>query len=286
MRFKLAISFSISFSIIWAVLLIQLSCAAPRIPESGGSQGGALPAVPMIEQSPLRLQTAENSWRLLLNEYRLDPAAPNLDPTLGTPLSLPAAVAGRIRLTSRTGEIQSAEIREMLRTFISNHMTLLGGSSGDRLLTLQDLSLIGLSDEGSMYRATYRQMSFPYPLADGFGDLHLTVGRDGSLLQIQSRLLPVIDYNVRAQIDPVKTSAAFVNREFEYSGIDGRPLRYRVERSEEISVGRLVIKPVEEGGRLLLYLAYPIEVGSSLKWTVYIDAVSGREIAVRQNFNT
>lgn len=278
--------FSIGFSISWAVLLIQLSCAAPRIPESGGSQGGALPAVPMIEQSPLRLQTAENAWRLLLNEYRLDPAAPNLDPTLGTPLSLPAAVAGRIRLTSRTGEIQSAEIREMLRTFISNHMTLLGGSSGDRLLTLQDLSLIGLSDEGSMYRATYRQMSFPYPIADGFGDLHLTVGRDGSLLQIQSRLLPVIDYNVRAQIDPVKTSAAFVNREFEYSGIDGRPLRYRVERSEEISVGRLVIKPVEEGGRLLLYLAYPIEVGSSLKWTVFIDAVSGREIAVRQNFNT
>jgi hypothetical protein len=273
-------------ALIGVVVWVQLACAATRIPDSGAYQTPGLPSVPALEQSAVRSQAAEDGWRLLLNEHGLESVAPNLDPVLATPLSLPSGIAGRIRLSMRTGEIKGDEMREMMRNFIYNHLPLLGGASGDRRLTLQDLTLVRFSEEGNLFRSVYRQTSFPHPIVEGYGEIHLTVGRDSGLLQLYSRMLPVMDYNVRAVVDAKTIISALINREFEYVGIDGRPLRYRVTRPDEISVGRLVIKPVEEGSRLMLYLAYPVEVGESLKWTVFVDAVTGREIAVRQNFNT
>ncbi|MBX3277854.1 MAG: hypothetical protein KF868_07620 [Acidobacteria bacterium] len=273
-------------ALIGVVVWVQLACAATRIPESGAYQTPGLPSVPVLEQSQVRSQAAEDGWRLLLNEHGLEFIAPNLDPVLATPLSLPSGIAGRIRLSTRTGEIKGGEMREMMRDFIYNHLALLGGASGDRRLTLQDLTLVRFSEEGNLFRSVYRQMSFPYPVVEGYGEIHLTAGRDSGLLQLYSRMLPVMDYNVRAVVDAKTIISSLINREFEYAGIDGRPLRYRVTRSDEISVGGLVIKPVEDGGRLMLHLAYPVEVGESLKWTVFVDAVTGREIAVRQNFNT
>lgn len=273
-------------ALIGVVVWVQLACAATRIPESGAYQTPGLPSVPVLEQSQVRSQASEDGWRLLLNEHGLEFIAPNLDPVLATPLSLPSGIAGRIRLSTRTGEIKGEEMREMMREFIYNHLPLLGGASGDRRLTLQDLTLVRFSEEGNLFRSVYRQMSFPYPVVEGYGEIHLTTGRDSGLLQLYSRMLPVMDYNVRAVVDAKTIISSLINREFEYAGIDGRPLRYRVTRSDEISVGGLVIKPVEDGGRLMLHLAYPVEVGESLKWTVFVDAVTGREIAVRQNFNT
>jgi hypothetical protein len=77
-----------------------------------------------------------------------------------------------------------------------------------------------------------------------------------------------------------------VDREFTYSAIDGRPLTYRARGVDEVTVKDLVIYPRLEGDRILLYLAYPVEVGRGTTWTVIVDAFTGNEIAVVQNFVT
>jgi len=54
----------------------------------------------------------------------------------------------------------------------------------------------------------------------------------------------------------------------------------------EGDVRRLVILPVEKGETIEVRLAWEVIAGSSLAWTVYIDAMSGEDLRVVQNFNT
>ena len=268
------------------MMLFVLSCATANSPDAGLPQSDKPAYPPEIVKSPARQDYGENAWRGFLNEYKIDPVAPDLHPILGIPRSLPSQAAQRVRLTFKEGKPSEAVMKEGLRAFIDKNLSLLSGMEGARVLNLKDLSLTRLSNEVTIYRATYRQMSYPYPIVNGFGQLDLTIGKDGSLLQLSSRLLPAFDFSIKPQAEIAKIANEMVGREFKYSGIDGRPLSVRVERREEIMVGTLVIYPREESDRIILHLAYPVEVGSGLKWTVFIDAVTGREIDVRQNFNT
>jgi hypothetical protein len=268
------------------MMLFVLSCASANSPATGLPQSDK-PAYPLeIEKSPARQEYGENAWRGFLNEYKIDAVAPDLHPILSIPRSLPSQVAQRVRLTFKDGTPTDASVKEGLRAFIDKNLSLLAGMEGTKVLNLKDLSLTRLSNEGNIYRATYRQMSYAYTIVNGFGQFDLTIDKDGSLLQLSSRLLPAFDFSPKPQADMVKIASEMVGREFKYSGIDGRPLGFRVERREEITVGTPVIYPREEADRIILHLAYPVEVGSGLKWTVFIDAVTGREIDVRQNFNT
>ncbi|MBI1765719.1 MAG: PepSY domain-containing protein [Acidobacteria bacterium] len=63
-------------------------------------------------------------------------------------------------------------------------------------------------------------------------------------------------------------------------------MSYKVAKPDEVRVKDLVVYPKQSGNRLSLHLAYPVEVGSGMTWTVYVDAVTGEELEVRQNFNT
>jgi hypothetical protein len=276
----------ITICVFGVMTLFVLSCASANSPVAGLPQSDK-PAYPLeIEKSPPRQEYGENAWRGFLSEHKIDPVAPDLHRILGIPRSLPSQVAQRVRLNFKDGAPTDTSVKEALRAFIDKNFSLFAGMEGGRVLNLRDQSLSRLSSEGNIYRATYRQMSYPYPIVNGFGQLDLTIGKDGSLLQLSSRLLPTYDFNPKPQADMGKIASEMVGREFKYSGIDGRPLSVRVERREEITVGTPVIYPREEADRILLYLAYPVEVGSGLKWTVFIDAVTGREIDVRQNFNT
>jgi hypothetical protein len=276
----------ITSSVFGVMMLLVLSCATANSPDTGLPQSDKPNYPPEIEKSPARQEYGENAWRGFLNEYKIDMVTPDLHPILGIPGSLPSQVAQRVRLTFKDGTPTDASVKEGLRAFIDKNLSLLVGMEGARVLNLKDLSLARLSNEGSIYRATYRQMSYPYPIVNGFGQLDLTIGKDGSLLQLSSRLLPAFDFISKPQADMAKIADEMIGREFKYSGIDGRPLSSRVERRDQITVGTPVIYPREEADRIILHLAYPVEVGSGLKWTVFIDAVTGREIAVRQNFNT
>jgi hypothetical protein len=47
-----------------------------------------------------------------------------------------------------------------------------------------------------------------------------------------------------------------------------------------------VTLPIEKADAIEVHLAWEVVAGKSLTWTVYIDAMTGEELKVNQNFNT
>jgi len=271
--------------------LLWLACAARPATEIVPVQEAAKSAYPpVIEASPARQQAAEEAWANFLSEARLSFAKPDLEPVLNTPRSLPPALAGNINLKtgdSKTGEALNEErAKELLRRFIERQHAVLGGDQRASTLGLKDLSLISFSRDGELYRATYRQMNYPFPIANGYGELRLALSRTGALVQLSSRILPAVELPAKAAVEREAVAAKLLNREFTYSNLAGQPLTYRVARREEISVKELVIYPKLEENKLTVHLAYPVEVGRGMTWTVYFDAVNGQEIEVKQNFQS
>lgn len=238
----------------------------------------------MIEATAARQQAAEEAWALFLAEYRLPDTKPEFEPVLFTPRALPSALANRINLNPTGGAFGEAEATEALRRFIEHASAILSSEHRSNSLALKDLSLITFSHEGNLYRAVYQQMNYPFPLANGYGELRLVLSQTGTLLQMSSRLVPTLELPTRPAIEPSAIADKLLNREFTYTSIAGQPLHYKVARREEISVKDLVIYPKLEKDKLLFYLAYPVEVGRGTTWTVYIDAIKGGEIDAKQNF--
>ena len=264
------------------ILAVAVSCAVENHPP----QAKADNYPPVIEATTARRQAAEEAWALFLAEYHLPETAPDFEPVLFTPRALPSSLAGRIQLQIKGGAFGEAEASEALRRFIEQAHTILGGDGKDGRSILKNLSLVSFSAEGNFYRAVYQQMNYPFPLANGYGELRLTLSRTGTLLQLSSRLVPTLELPARAALTPAAIADRMLGREFTYTSIAGQPLHYKVTRREEIQVKELVVYPKLENDRLLFYLAYPIEVGRGTTWTVYVDAMKGGEIAVKQNFAT
>jgi hypothetical protein len=238
----------------------------------------------MLENTAARQQAAEDAWRKFLADYQLPAAKFDAEPILNTPRALPLAVAGKINLNTQGGAFDELAAKAALRRFIERNAVLLSGGSRAEALELKDLSLTTFGDEGSMYRAVYRQQSYAYPLVNGYGELSLLVGKSGLLLQWGSRLLPKLSLTARPQLVVKDLPQRFVGREFSYANIAGQPQRYKVASRNEAVVKDLVIYPKLANNRLSLHLAYPVEVGRGMTWTVYLDAVTGEELAARQNF--
>ena len=263
-----------------------LACAAPgqvgiKTPQQRGSD-----YPPALEATAAQQQEAETVWRALLTEFQLPETKFDAEPVLNTPRALPLALAGRIKLGNTDGPLDELQAKEALRRFIERNAVLLSGGRRESAASLKDLSLVTFSNEGSMYRAVYYQRSFPYPLANGFGELMLVISKTGALLQWNSRLLPKLELPARTLISAKELPDKFVGRTFSYSGIAGQPLSYKVGKRDEAKIKDLVVYPKQAGNRLTLHLAYPVEVGASITWTVYVDAVTGEELDVRQNFAT
>lgn len=264
---------------------LVLACARPHPPENNPLQSKAENYPLVIEANAARQQAAEEAWALFLAEYRLPDAKPDFEPVLFTPRALPSALANRINLNTKGSAFGEAEAAEALRRFIEHASAILSSDHrGSSSLTLKDLSLITFSNEGSIYRAVYQQMNYPFPLANGYGELRLVLSKTGALLQMSSRLVPTLELPTRPAIESSAIADKLLNREFTYTSIAGQPLHYKVARREEINVKDLVVYPKLEKDKLLFYLAYPVEVGRGTTWTVYIDAIKGGEIDVKQNF--
>ncbi len=240
----------------------------------------------VIEEVAARRRRSENAWRLWLQSYRVSPTAPDLEPVLAIPRSLPSALAQKIVITDKSEALSPEQARDSLRQFIARSMRVLAGEAQEREVALQDLSLTAFSADGNLYRATYRQTSYSFPLANGFGELRIAITREGALIQLSSRLLPIVDLPSAPSADIAAMTRGLVGREFKYSGIDGRELVYKVASEEEITKKDIVIYPLADESRILLHLAYPVEVGRGTTWTVFFDAITGQEISVKQNFNT
>ena len=147
-----------------------------------------------IEASAARQQAAEDAWNAFLSEYRLTFVKPELEPIIYTPRLLPMAIANLISLKTpdqKPDEILTeAQIKELLRRFIEKYHSILSGDLRSSSLSLKDVSLIAFSLDGNFFRATYQQMNYPFPLANGFGELKIAVSKTGNLLQLSSTILP------------------------------------------------------------------------------------------------
>jgi len=269
------------------LLLLALSaaaCAAPGQIVGNMPQQQANNYPPVIEDSPARKQAVQEAWKRFLGERQLPEASLEVNPITNTPHAMPSQLAGRINLNLKNGKAGETEIKEALRQFIDLSRDVLTGEDKTAALGLKDLSLVSFINDGSFYRATFRQVNYPFPIADGYGELHFAVGKNGGLLQMSSTLLPNVSLPTRAEVKPQSLNEKVLGRELTYTTIAGRPQSYRVTKPEEIKVGDLIVYPKVTGSRMEIHLAYPVTVGEGMTWTVYIDAINGTELGVKQNF--
>lgn len=270
-------------SILFIALLLA-SCAAPGQISVNTPQGQANSYPPMIEDSPAREQAARQAWTRFLAEWRLPETALDMMPVTYTPRAMPTGIAGRININTRPGKFGEIEMKEALRLFIDRFRDVLSGLEKNVALGPRDLSLIAFTNEGNFYRATFRQVNYPVRLADNYGELRFVIGRNGELMQWSSSLLPDVSLPARAEINPDSLYDKLHNREFTYTTIAGRLQSFRVTKRDEIRIGELIVYPKMNGNRLEIHLAFPVTVGTSLAWTVYVDAINGEELDVKQNF--
>jgi len=272
------------FTLITFFSFLLCACAAPGQVGVNTPQSKAQNYPPVIEGSPERQQAAQEAWKNFLAEFRLPDAQPDLEPVLNTPRTLPMELAGQIVLHTKAGAFGEMEAKEALRRFIERARGLLLGGDKNNQLSLKDLSLVSFSNDSNFYRAVYQQMNYQRPIVNGYGELRLVVGKNGMLLQMNSRIIPVFDLPPPAEINPNSITDKMMGREFKYANIAGQTLSYTVKQRSEVSVKDLVVYPKEEGRKIAIHLAYEVEVGTGTTWTVYVDAINGQEIAVKQNF--
>lgn len=282
-------SLKIIGSLVGFALLV--SCASVNVSEPKSAQNraaGGPPYPPVVEVSAARQQAAEEAWSNFLSEHRLNFVKPDLDPVLYTPHALPLDLANQLNIKpvgAKADEpVDEMKAKDLLRAFIERSHAVLSGDSRASALTLKDLSLTAFSGDANSYRAVYRQMNYPFPIANGYGELRFVISKAGNLLQMSSTLLPPVEFPARPALDRAALTDKLVGREFTYSNIAGQPLSYKVTARDEVKIKDAVVYPKLEQNKLTLYLAYPVEVGRGTTWTVYFDAINGQEIDAKQNF--
>lgn len=267
-----------------AATLLATSCTAPGQVPVNTPQGRTQNYPPVVTATNERQQAAQEAWQTLRTELRLPEATLELEPVLNTPRALPPELNGRIYLNARGVAFDELEAKTALRRFIERAFAVLDGGAKQSPLNLRDLSLASFSADGNFYRALFRQTGYAFPIANGYGELRVTLSKDSILSQWSSTLLPVVELPARPEVTADAILDKVVGRQFNYTTIAGQAQSYRVTERAEVAVKELVVYPKLEGSKLTIHLAYPVEVGRSLQWTVFIDAINGEELGVRQNF--
>ena len=271
------------FFVVCLLPALLSACAAPGQIAGNTPQGQSAAYPPLIEDTTARQQTAARAWTRFLADWRLPETAPDSMPVTHTPRSLPAGLAGRININTKPGKFGELELKEALRLFIERSGGLLSGSEAGVALGPKDLSLLSFAGEGNFYHATFRQMSYPFHIAENYGELRFVISKTGELLQLSSSLLPDVSLPARAEVKPETVSERLLNREFTYTTIAGRPQSFRATKRDDIRVGELIVYPKLVGNRLEIHLAYSVTVGNGQSWTVYVDAINGEELGVKQS---
>lgn len=236
------------------------------------------PAV--IKDSADRREKAERDWRRMLDSYGVPPTPPDLYPITGTPRSL-LGVSGGIKLLTAKPEpgTETFALRAAMKAFIDRWRELLRADP-------ETVSLTSADDSGDTERLTYQQGNYPYPVAGNFGEMVAVISKDGRLLQLDVRFVPIVELPLKPSIERALAGKKVVGRTFSYTDIAGREQRTPIGDPNEVSVKRLVVLPIEKGDAIEAHLAWEVVAGKSLSWTVYIDAVNGDELRVVQNFQT
>lgn len=259
-----------------ALAIFMVACdASPKVPNAPQKN---YPAI--IKDSTDRRAKIETEWRRMLEAYGVPQTPPDLYPIIYTPRSL-LGVTGGIKIMAAKPEPgnETIALREAVKRFIDRWRDLLGAD-------LTSISLVGGDQSSNIHRLIYRQANYPFQIAGIYGEMVAVVSADGRLMQIDDRFIPVVEMPARPQIEREVAARTVVGRTFTYSDIAGREQRTQVTNPAEVSVKQAVILPIEKGDVIEVHLAWEIVAGSSLSWTVYIDAINGEELKVVQNFQT
>ena len=268
------------------MILLRLTLFLPAIFVVGCELSPKLPTTAkqnypvVIEDSQQRREKAEREWRRMLDFYKVAEAPPDLYPIIYTPRSL-LSVSGGIKIMATAPEpgTEALAQREAVKRFIDQWRELVGADP----LTV---SLVAGTDAGDAHRLTYRQANYAFPIIGNFGEMTAIISRDGRLLQLDDHFIPIVELPQKPAIDREEAARRVVGRTFTYSDIAGRQQQVRVDNPAEIKVRRVVVAPVEKPTSIEVRLAWEVVAGTSLSWTVYIDAMTGEEIRVVQNFQT
>jgi len=258
-----------------AVLLLSGCELSPQVPNAAKQN---YPGI--IKDAADRREKAEREWRRMLDSNAVPPTPPDLYPVTGTPRSL-LGVSGGIKLLNNKPETgtETFAVRAAMKAFMDRWRELL-------LADPETVSLMSADVSGDTERLTYRQGNYPYPIAGNFGEMVAVISKDGRLLQLDDRFITIVDLPSKPSIERDVAAKKVVGRTFSYTDIAGREQRTPMGDPNEVHVKRLVVLPIEKADAIKVHLAWEVIAGKSLSWTVYIDAVTGEELRVSQNFQT
>lgn len=247
------------------------------LPQGSGSKQN-YPA--MIKDSADQRAKAERDWRRMLDSYGVPQTPPDLYPIINTPRSL-LGVSGGIKVLGAAPEPGNEvfALRQALKRFIDRWRDLLGADPAT-------ISLVSADESADTRRLTFRQGNYAYPIAGNFGEMVAVVSRDGNLMQLDDRFIPVVDLPLKPSTDREVAARKVVGKIFTYTDIAGREQRLEIGAADEVTVKRLVILPIQKGDAVEVHLAWEVVAGKSMSWTVYLDAITGDELKIAQNFQT
>jgi hypothetical protein len=263
--------------LIFAAFISFTAGCAPSAQVPNKEKAKSYPAI--IKVSAERQTQAKREWQRLLETYGVTGVEPELYPVTATPRSL-LMVSNGIKLVTTQIQTDTEEvtIREASRKFIDRWRELLAVDPAS-------LSLVGDTHPNDGHRLTYRQSDYSFPVAGNFGELTTIISKDGRLVQLDDRLIPLVELPLKAVIERQLAAQKVANRTFTYSNVAGQPQSVKIDASEVV-VKELVIYPVEKGETIEVHLAWEITAGKSLVWNVYIDAINGEDLGIIQKFNT
>lgn len=263
------------FISLMAALVLAGCEASPEIP---GAAQKNYPA--FIRDSTDRRAKAEREWRRMLDSFGAPQTPPDLYPITNTPRSLLGVTGGMQLLTYKPEPgSETFAVRDAMKQFIDRWRELLEADPAT-------VSLVRADESGDTRRLTYRQSNYAYPVAGNFGEMTAVISRDGRLIQLDDRFVPVVELPLKPTLEREIAAKKVVGRTFSYGDVAGREQRTQIGTTSEVSVKRLVVLPIEKGDAVEVHLAWEVVAGKSLSWTVYIDAVTGEDLRVVQNFQT
>ncbi|HEY7545061.1 MAG TPA: hypothetical protein VID27_09275 [Blastocatellia bacterium] len=264
------------------MILFRLSFLMTFILAFGGYQSQQTPKAgqsyaSVIKDSQEKCAKVEREWRRMLEAYNAPASKPDLHPITCAPRSLGEA-ADKINIISKkTG--QDLDLRAAVKQFIDRWRDLLGADP-------DSVSLLEVAEAGEVRRLTFKQSNYPFPVAGSFGEMIFTLSGEGRLIQLEDRFIPLVEVPTRPEYQRDAARKKVTGRSFSYRDAAGREQREQISSEDEVTVKQLVVLPLEKGNQIEVRLAWEIVAGRALSWTVYIDAMTGEELKVTQNFQT
>ncbi|HEX5708877.1 MAG TPA: hypothetical protein VFX96_16375, partial [Pyrinomonadaceae bacterium] len=211
---------------------------------------------------------------------------PEIDPVTGTLRSLPQSPTAALRIpfvgALGTTQMTEDEEREALRRFIAENVLLLGVEAADLSLVEHTKSDAGVTV------ARYRQNPFDVPLRGDYGRLEIAYAADRRVVSLTNTTIPDTTAQLGRALTGAKTLKAeevtrtLVGRSVAYTDREGRPQTRAVTSADEISLREVVVYPVRNESAapsLALHLAWEVVVWQDAPVLLYLDAVTGAQLA-------